>query len=77
MFIGYLTKTRGVLRSLGLESWVVQLEEMTPEIVYSKIITAWENRQMNRDLLQNILPPIIEAAQMPGKIIAKDLQSLQ
>lgn len=76
MFIGYLTKTRGVLKSLGLERWVAQLEALTPELVHSKIVAAWEERQINKVLLQKILPPVIEAAQMPGKIIAKDFQSL-
>lgn len=77
LFIGYLTKTRGIVKSLGLESWILQMETMTPTLVRKKVATAWEEREMNKMLLQKILPSVIEAAQMPGRIIVKDFQSIQ
>ncbi|HWR66795.1 MAG TPA: polysaccharide pyruvyl transferase family protein, partial [Bellilinea sp.] len=31
LFVGYLSKTRGVLRSIGLEDWVIDLKDFTEE----------------------------------------------
>lgn len=74
LFIGYLTKTRGVLQSMGLGEWMVQIEELNSEKLWMKMREAWDNRQQNAALLRKILPSVIEAAKIPGARIAQDFK---
>jgi len=74
LFIGYLTKTYGILQSMDLGEWMVQIEELNPEILWVKMQEAWDNRQQNAALLRKILPPVIEAAKIPGTRIAQNYE---
>ena len=44
-FIGYLSKTRGVLRSIGLEDWVIDLKDFTEDYFSRKLQFHWEERR--------------------------------
>lgn len=45
LFIGYFTKTRGLLQAMGLESWLLELGKMGSGQLWGKLTQAWENRQ--------------------------------
>lgn len=44
LFIGYFTKTRGLLQAMGLEDWLLELGKMDSVQLWEKLTQAWENR---------------------------------
>lgn len=72
IFVGYLTKTRGVLQALGLDEWMVQVGSVDTEEMWKKVETAWLERKERAAHLQNIIPPIVEECRKAGLLIAKD-----
>jgi polysaccharide pyruvyl transferase WcaK-like protein len=72
LFIGYLAKTRGVLRSLGHEDWVIDLDQFSEDAFYVKLTRAWQNREAMREELEQIMPPVIQQVQQAGRRIAED-----
>lgn len=74
IFIGYLTKTRGMLTSLGLADWMIQIEEIREEDLWQKMAWAWSQREMMKQELANRLPEICRAASLPAVEIAREYQ---
>lgn len=74
VFIGYLTKTRGVMEALNLESWVIDLAQVEPELVWDKVQAAWREKQAYASRLQEILPPLHQAILEIGKWISQDYE---
>lgn len=75
LFIGYLSKTRGVLRSIDLEDCVIDIENITVEKFYEKLSQLWEIRQETKDLLRRKMPGIIAETHTAGKRIVEDYYS--
>lgn len=75
--IGYMSKTRGIMRSLGLEEWTHDIETINgPELV-ALFRRGWEKRQETTAYLQTRIPEARKAAERAGSLIAKDWQRLQ
>lgn len=55
LFIGYLTKTRGVVKSLNLEDDFIDITELSPEIVLSKLTSLWVNRYEKNIKLDKVI----------------------
>ncbi len=55
MFIGYLTKTRGVLSSLGMEDLVVDLEDLNQADLYQKLDAIWVHRKYYKKKLARVV----------------------
>jgi polysaccharide pyruvyl transferase WcaK-like protein len=72
LFIGYLTKTRGILEKIGLEEWTIDISQLTGEKFLEKLTALWDNKTAYSELLQNLLPKIIDDSKLPGALIAKD-----
>jgi polysaccharide pyruvyl transferase WcaK-like protein len=45
LFIGYNTKTRGVLESVGLGQWMVDLNNLDQDYFWELLCKIWENRK--------------------------------
>lgn len=75
IFIGYLTKTRGVLKSLGLEDWMIQIDEIDADQLWNKIATAWAERSERTAQLDQQLPMVYQGAKFPAVFIARDYQN--
>lgn len=75
LFIGYLSKTRGVLRSIDLEKNVIDIEDITSDKFYESLSQLWENRQETKAHLCRIMPRIIAETHTAGKRIAEDYYS--
>lgn len=75
--IGYMSKTRGIMRSLGLEEWTHDIETINgPELV-ALFRRGWEKRQTTAAYLQTCIPEARKVAERAGSLIAKDWQRLQ
>jgi colanic acid/amylovoran biosynthesis protein len=75
--IGYMSKTRGIMRSLGLEEWTCDIETINgPELV-SLFRRGWERRWETAAYLQTRIPEVRKAAERAGSLIAKDWRRLQ
>lgn len=55
LFIGYLTKTRGVVESLSLEDSYIDITELSQDIVLTKLVSLWVNRDEKRRSLYKII----------------------
>lgn len=68
--IQYQPKTAGVLRMLGLEQWVILIEDASEERLRASLSRLWTERETVRAYLQQRLPPITEEAGQIGTLIA-------
>jgi colanic acid/amylovoran biosynthesis protein len=75
LFIGYLTKTRGLVQSLLLERWFVELDELDepePDTLLRLLQELWLNRAEVSHYLRTEMPIMAEKAQMTAHMIAED-----
>jgi colanic acid/amylovoran biosynthesis protein len=72
LFIGYLTKTRGMLETLAGLDWLIPLEEINEAVLTEKLSSLWEQRAVLRESLLPRLPGLAEAARLPVQRIAGD-----
>ncbi len=70
--IGYQYKTRGVMRLLGLEPWVLDIEQVNSETLVHLLRAAWAEREQTRAHLQRVLPWAQKLACQAGALIASD-----
>jgi len=75
VFIGYLTKTLGVMRLLGLEQFFVQIDDLTEEILWQKVLLVWQQKDAIRLQLAQIMPKIRQQTHQTVKEIAQDWQN--
>ncbi|MFW6069925.1 MAG: polysaccharide pyruvyl transferase family protein [bacterium] len=68
--IQYQPKTRGVLRMLGLEEWVIEIEEVDEERLRALLDRLWQERETLERYLQTRLDPIVAEAVQCGQLIA-------
>ena len=74
LFIGYLSKTRGVLESLGLQDWLVELEAACPERLSARIDALWQEGEAQRAALAGRLPLLAAEARCAASQIAEDFR---
>lgn len=70
--IGYQYKTRGIMRMIGLERWVLDIEQVTGDNLLSLVREALAAREQTRSHLRAVLPQIGEQASKAGAMIAAD-----
>lgn len=74
--IGYQYKTRGVMRMLGLERWVLDIEQVNRETLVRLLHDAWAERKRTRAYIQEVIPQVRDWASQAGTFIASDFLSL-
>ncbi len=74
--IGYQYKTRGVMRMLGLEPWVLDIEQVNGNTLVPLLHQAWAERSHTRAHLLETIPQVREQASKAGLLIASDFRSL-
>lgn len=72
LFVGYLTKTQGVLKSLGIENWCISLADLGEVVLWQALLEAWNERQARREFLQRTMPQIAQQAQQTASEILLD-----
>ena len=77
IFIGYMEKTRGLMEALGLEDWVVDLKQLSAEVLLEKMRLAWQERQTRRELLARRIQPIRSQVYEVSELIRADYARLK
>lgn len=77
VFIGYGTKTRGMMQGLGLEEWVIDLNNISTDEIVSKIFKAWEKRVFYKEKLSSIIPNIQKQVFETANIIKTDYENIR
>lgn len=76
VFIGYMAKTLGMMEWLGLEDWVVDLNQVSEDLLWEKASQAWEERDTRRAVLSEIVPPIESGVNQTADWIRDDYEKL-
>jgi colanic acid/amylovoran biosynthesis protein len=50
--IGYFTKTRGLMQSMGLDDWFIEIGKDSTDEIQKKLTSAWNNRDQLAGLIQ-------------------------
>lgn len=72
VFIGYLSKTRGLLEALDLENWVIDLGEKDHGLLREKMEMAWLDRNHLAANLNLLMPNILQATRSISDLIKED-----
>jgi len=74
--IGYQHKTRGIAQIAGLERWVLDIQEVSPQTLIAKLDELWAEREAVREHIRHRLPGLCQQANRAGAIIAADFAKL-
>jgi len=74
--IGYQHKTRGIAQIAGLERWVLDIQEVSPQTLIAKLDELWAEREAVREHIRHRLPGLCQQANRAGAIIAADFAAL-
>ena len=77
VFMGYLSKTRGILRVLGLEEWGLDIQDMTDSSFFHLVNNAWEQRIAYRKQLEALMPVVAAQSREAVHAIKADYQSIK
>lgn len=72
LFVGYLPKIQGILESLGLQEWLVKLDEIDNAHLWEKIEALWLQRHELKKILSEGIPIIAQQIDQVSKLIAQD-----
>jgi colanic acid/amylovoran biosynthesis protein len=72
LFIGYLTKIRGMVESLGLQNWLIEMDEVKAECLWEKLEQLWLQKDELKRRLVNIISRVKEQTLPVGELIAED-----
>jgi colanic acid/amylovoran biosynthesis protein len=72
LLIGYLTKIRGMVESLDLQEWLIEIEKVDEEYLWEKLEKLWLQRDMLRGRLLITMPQVAMQTHQVGMLIAED-----
>jgi polysaccharide pyruvyl transferase WcaK-like protein len=72
VFIGYLSKTRGMLEALELETNVIDFKDLTEQHLWEKLSYTWTNAVQEREAMKRKMPAIKAASHAPAQAIRED-----
>ncbi len=70
--IGYLHKTQGIAAQVGIEEWVIDIQEMIAPYLISKFDKLWNARVAMHSHLEKKMPRLAREARQAGEILASD-----
>ena len=70
--IGYLHKTMGIARMVGIEKWVISIQQTQGNVLQEKLAELWPERLLWREKIQRCIPDLIRQADAAGKMVADD-----
>ena len=70
--IGYLHKSVGIAKMLGIEEWVIDINEINNEVLLQRFSDFWDKREIIRSNLKANIPNIISDSKRFGEIISDD-----
>ncbi len=72
LLIGYNHKTIGIAQALGIEEWVIDINQIDGAKLKEKLFLLWERREQLSNQLRQKIPGLIEQASQAGALIAED-----
>ena len=76
IMIQYQPKTRGVIQMLTLESWVIEIEQITAISLINLTQKLWNEQSNVRQHLREIMPSLIQQASSIANKIALDIKHI-
>jgi colanic acid/amylovoran biosynthesis protein len=70
--IAYQFKTQGIVRMVGLEQWVLPIEQASGGQVAEQLLALWQAREPVRAHLEAVVPPLKQQAAQAGPLVAAD-----
>ncbi|AAB84846.1 conserved protein [Methanothermobacter thermautotrophicus str. Delta H] len=75
--IAYSHKMHGIIgEMLGLEDYIIDIEDLNSEILIEKTLKAWENREEIQDHLRKVIPEVKMKAWKNGELVKELCDSL-
>lgn len=71
--INYEHKTRGIMEMLDLEENVVEINEITPDELISKVDHCWANKEAVRKKLEQNIPNLVKSSEKPAIFIKEEI----
>jgi len=75
--IGYQHKTEGVAKMVGVDKWVVDMQNIQANELIDKMKNLWEERDDWRFRIKKIIPGLVQEASRAGKLVADDYRELR
>lgn len=73
--IAYQAKTHGVMKSVDLGQWVIDIDKVTEMALSNLISLAWDQRLLLKDHIQNVIPNLAKECQFAMQRILIDFQN--
>ena len=74
--IGYLHKSVGIAQMLGLEQWVIDINEIDSDILIQRFMEFWHQKEAIKSTLQNKIPYLIKQSKHAGLLIYEDFHKI-
>jgi len=74
--IAYRYKTLGIMQMLGLEKWVIDIENISSETLISMYIDLWKEQDTVRQYIKSKVSILAKEAKIAGKLISSDFSNL-
>lgn len=75
--IAYSHKMHGIIgEMLGLEDYIIDIEDLNSEILIEKTLKAWENREKIQEHLRKVIPEVKMKAWKNGELVKELCDSL-
>lgn len=74
--IAYQPKTKGIMRMLGLDRWILDIQDVEDHSITDMMFNLWEVRSSIRNNIESALAPILIEAGSPGAIVAADFKEI-
>lgn len=72
LFIGYLSKTKGLLDACGLNESIIEIKNITREVFWEKLNKIWLDRVNEKEKIKKVLPVILSESKKLQEFIRKD-----
>lgn len=73
LFIGYLTKTQGVVKSLTIEDDFINIADLNEETLGAKLELLWSKRPEKRRHLANVMADVHQQLEESVELLKKDI----
>lgn len=74
--IGYQHKTQGIIRMIGLDRWVIDIQQVSEQTLIEMLNELWKEQNVVRARLKQIIPTLVQQAKQAGAIVAADFSLL-
>jgi len=77
LIVGYHWKARGIMETLGLDEWVLDIDSVNDDLLSAKLEALWKERRSVRRALRRTIPVVVRRIDSLGPTIADDFLARQ